>query len=115
MSEALDPFIQIATRLKAEAEEMGLTQVHFSVHPSLDGGDHYVQVAYCLNEEPSAVAPGPNVDTTDFDEIAKQLEGEIEDLVRKEETEKAETEKQRLKDFFKELSDPDKGIGLEDE
>jgi hypothetical protein len=107
MTDALDPLIRVAKRLQAEAAEIGLTQVNFTVLPSLEGGDHYVQVAFCLKEDP------PPADRT-FDEITQGLEADIEEQQRAEDAAKAERDRARLREFFEGLRDPSGGLGLDD-
>jgi hypothetical protein len=107
MTDALDPLIRVAKRLRAEAAEIGLNQVHFSVHPNLEGGDHYVQVAFSLKEEPAPVDPS-------FEEITQGVEADIEAQRRAEQETQAARDRERLKEFFNELRDPRDGLGLED-
>lgn len=108
--EQMDPLVNLGRRLRDETKGAGLELIRFYVTPSLDGGPHSVTGMFFLDED----------DDTNELVVASESNNEefnkmIEDQRATEQKRKEEETRQRLEQMQRKLTDPNKGIGLDDD
>lgn len=106
MSDELKPVINLGRRLREAADTEGLEMIRFMVQPALDDGEtHSVSAVFVLGETLAIEEP---VDNPEFEAL-------IESQLKADEEQQTAEARKRLEEMNKRLSDPSKGLGLDDD